>query len=382
MAPSTALTLRELRLTPVRLTCRDVPASWASPVRRHVIVRLVAEDGLVGWGEMTNAGGPAPLAPALPRLEAALRREAIGADARDIGVLIHRLRRVLGDGPAARAALCGVDLALHDLVGRARGEPVHRLLGGAHRAEIRVAYAVAPHRDVAEVPASLAYVGERLEGGFDLLRCYIGLDAAADELFVRQLRETYNNRVTIKTLDCNGHLDWKAALRAIDRLREWGDFQIVESPARRGDAAGLAEVRRRLPFPVSEHVDTPAEALALAQAGAVDLFNVRCISAGGLMAARQVAAIGEAAGIGCVLGAAHELALGTAAQIHLAAALPPPALPADCIGPEIYDDDITADTLRYEGSRLTVPTGPGLGVAIDEAKLARYAVDPAAPAIQ
>ena len=367
--------LTHLRLLPVRLTCRDVPASWVSPVRWHVLVHLAAGEA-EGWGEITNFGAPAPLAPDLGQLEAALRRELVGADARDLAVLADRLQRWLGEGTVARQVACGVDLALHDLVGRARGEPVCRLLGGARRPALRVAYAVAPHRHVDEVPASIAYVGERLSRGFDLLRFYIGLNEPADLLFLRRLRATYGRRVTIKTLDCNGHLDAKAALRAIERYREYGDFLLVESPARRGDAAGLAEVRRRIPFPVSEHVDTAAEALALVQARAVDVLNLRCISLGGLAAARQVAAIAEAGGLGCVVGAAHEWHLGTAAQVHLGATLREPELPADCIGPEIYVDHLSAGCPRYEGSRVQVPAEPGLGCLIDEAHLARYAAAP------
>jgi muconate cycloisomerase len=366
--------LTSVRLSPVRLTCHDVPPSWGNPVRHHVIVQVVADDGAAGWGEMTGLGPSAPLAPDLIRLAALLQQELAGADARDLGRLAARARDWLGESATARQVRCGLDLALHDLVGRARGVPVWRVLGGAARDTLRVAYAVGAHRRVEDVPTSIAYVGERLARGFDLLRCYIGLDAPADLLFLRTLRETYGDRVTIKTLDCNGHLDARSAARAVDRYREFGPFLLVESPARRGDVAGLAEVRRDLPFPVSEHVDTAAEALALIEARAVDVMNLRCISLGGLTAARQVAALAEAAGLGCVIGAAHELNLGTAAQVHLGAVLPRHDVPADCIGPEIYHDDLTIGRLRYVGSTLHVPSEPGLGFAVDEAKLARYTV--------
>jgi galactarate dehydratase (D-threo-forming) len=179
--------------------------------------------------------------------------------------------------------------------------------------------------------------------------------------------------VTIKTLDCNTHLDARAALRAIERYREVG-FMLVESPARRGDIEGLAYVRRHCPVPVSEHVASPGEALALVRAGAVDLLNLRCISLGGLTAALEAATIARAAGLGCVLGAAHELNLGTAAQVHLGALLPTHDLPADCIGPEIYHGDVTDGRLRYEGSTLHVPDGPGLGYVVDEEKVEQWRV--------
>ncbi|HEV8633633.1 MAG TPA: enolase C-terminal domain-like protein [Chloroflexota bacterium] len=370
----TPVKIADVRLFPVQLRARDVPPAshWRGGGWNHVIVKIVSADGVLGWGEISNMGPRSPLSPDLGRLEAALRRELAGADGRDLAVLAERMRGWLGESPVARQVRCGVDLALHDLVGRALGEPVVRLLGGAHRSTLRVAYAIGAHRRVEDVPASIAYVGERLARGFDLFRFYIGLNDEADALFLRLLREAHGDRARIKTLDCNGHLDAKAALRAIERYQDVG-FMLVESPARRGDVAGLAEVRRRIPFPVSEHVDTPADALALVRAEAVDVLNLRCISLGGLYAARRVAAIAEAAGLGCVLGAAHELNLGTAAQIHLGASLPAHDFPADCIGPETYLGDVTVGLLRYEGSTLHVPTEPGLGFPVDEAQLTQHA---------
>jgi L-alanine-DL-glutamate epimerase-like enolase superfamily enzyme len=365
----------DVRLTPIRVTCRDVPPAshWGGVEREHVIVRVTADDTVVGWGEISGLGPSTPLGPDLARLEAALTRDLSGVDPRRLGPLARRLQARLGDGPTARAVRCGMDLALHDLVGRASGLPVSGLLSGAERDTVRVAYAIGAHRRVEDVAASLAYVGERLARGFDLLRAYIGLNRAADDQFLAGLQQAFGHRVRIKTLDCNGHLDARAALRALDRYHDH-DILLVESPARRGDLAGLAEVRRHSPFPIAEHCDSPAEALALARHGAVDVVNVRCLTAGGLLAARAVATVAEAAGLGCVLGAAHELNLGTAAQVHLGASLARHDYPADCIGPETYTADVTADLLHYAGSTLHVPTAPGLGFPVDEILLAHHAL--------
>jgi muconate cycloisomerase len=365
--------IADVGLTPVRLECLDVPplSHWHSMTRFHTIVKIASDEGTVGWGEISGLGEATPLAPDLRRLERSLCAELVGVDPRDPRLIVERLRRWLGEAPLARQVRCGVDLALHDLLGRSLGQPVSRLLGGAARGALRVAYAIGAHRRLEDVPASLAYAGSRLERGFDLVRAYIGLNAEADDLFMRQLGEQYGGRVRVKTLDCNGHLDARAALRAIDRYREH-DPMLVESPVKRGDVEGLAEVRRRIPFPVSEHADTAGDALALIKAGAVDVVNLRCISLGGLIAARQVADLVEAAGLACVIGAAHEVNLGTAAQVHLGATLARHDFPADCIGPETYHEDVTTTLLRYEGSTLHVPTAPGLGFDIDDSKLAHH----------
>ena len=76
---------------------------------------------------------------------------------------------------------------------------------------------------------------------FHLIRVYCGADLDADELFLRTLRETYGDRVGVKSLDFSGRLHWKQAIPAIRRLEQYNPM-LVESPCR--DPEGKAEVRR------------------------------------------------------------------------------------------------------------------------------------------
>ncbi|HET8632260.1 MAG TPA: enolase C-terminal domain-like protein [Thermomicrobiales bacterium] len=365
------LTLTGVDLFPVQLECTH-PGGPARPdLRRHLLLRLTADGRLTGWGEVTGRGARPLTAPSVADLRDLLRDLLVGRDALAIALLHRELAAALASAARARALLCGVDLALHDLVGRALGVPAHQLHGGALRARIPVAYPIPAHRRVEDVADSIAYMGRMLERGFARVRFYVGLNLEADLLALRQMREAHGDRVRIKTLDCNGHLDWKAARAAIRRFRAEGhEFQLVESPARRGDHAGLAEVRRTLDVPVSEHAFTPEEALALVERRAVDVVNVTAVGAGGFGPARAIAAVAAAAGVACLLGAAHETSLGTAGQAHLGASLPELPYRCDCIGPAIYAEDVATAPLRYEGGDLVIPDGPGLGLTIDEDRLA------------
>ncbi len=101
----------------------------------------------------------------------------------------------------------------------------------------------------------------------------------------------------------------------------------------------------------------------------------------------QVSAICEAAGIVCNVNGSVELGVGNLANVHLAAAAPaatlshviPVSMPAEHIGGRIggiyYADDLLAEPMIFEDGGIRVPTGPGMGIAVDEAKVRKYSVE-------
>lgn len=367
--------LTSVELFPVQAECTH-PGPNRPDLRSHVVIKLTTDEGLIGWGEITSHPPRSMLGPNIDDLSQFLTGFLVGQDPRKLS-LIHEVMasRLTGVGRAKQIA-CGVDLALHDLIGKWLNVPVYALLGGAYRSEIPVAYPIPAHTRIEDVPRSIDYIGEMLGRGFSLIRFYIGLNLEADALCLRLMREAYGDRVTIKTLDCNCHMDWKSARAAIHRFQEYG-FMLVESPARRGDLSGLAEVRRTVDAPVSEHAYTLADAINLVRANAVDIFNITTVGAGGIFQARKIVAVAEAAGVKCLLGAAHELSLGTAGQAHLGLSMANLDYPVDCIGPEIYASDVVRTALPYRNGRLSVPDRSGLGLDVDEHTLTRHASPPA-----
>src|SRR5262249_9351209 len=154
----------------------------------------------------------------------------------------------------------------------------------------------------------------------------------------------------------------KQAIPAIRRLERY-EPMLVESPC--ADAEGKAEVRRQVGVPISEHVGSAETALRFARAGAVDIFNI-ATSSGGLNHARRLLALAEALETQTLIGTTQELSIGTAAQAHLGAAMPNLHWPCDPTGPHLYQEDVVRRRVQYEAGFLVVPTGPGLGVEIDE----------------
>src|SRR5205085_2897738 len=140
----------------------------------------------------------------------------------------------------------------------------------------------------------------------------------------------------------------------------------------------LAEVRSRVDLPViaDESLYTPQDAVALVRAGAADVLSVYVGKSSGIASARRIAAVAEAAGLGCTIGSNLEMGIGSAAMIHLAMATPAFSedWPCDIIGPLFYADDLLKEPLAIAGGEARPPQGPGLGVELDEEKVRRYRV--------
>jgi len=361
--------ISRVRLHPVRIS-RETGVS-----NEHVIVRIETDDGVGGWGEMSDLSHLPLYRFDLAQLQSALTEILVGSDPRELNLVERRMAGFYPDEGHmySRSGLVrqGVELAILDCLGRADGVPVHAILGGALRDRIPVCYPVFRLRSTDGVPAALDRVDEKLREGFDVIRFYAGTDAAADVAFMTGFADRFAGRVRIKSLDYSNQLGWREALRATERLTAIADVQLVESPALRGDIEGLAEYRRRSALPVSEHVHGQRHAWQLLHAGAVDILNLSPYVLGGIRPTIRAAAIAEAAGASVLLGTTQELGLGTAAVAHVGAVLPDLPFAADNIGPRLYTADVATPAVQYEAGQLVVPTGPGLGPSVDLGLLER-----------
>ena len=339
----------------------------------HVIVSIETDDGAEGWGEMSDLSHLPRYQFDLPQLERDLSEILVGSDPRDLNRIERQMTGFYPDEGHmySRSGLVrqGVDLALHDLLGRADGVPVSALLGGALRDRVAVCYPVFRLRTIDQVPEALDRVETKLRDGFDVIRFYAGVDAPADLAFMTDFADRFGGRVRIKSLDFSNLLGWRDALRATERLTAIVEVMLVESPALRGDLEGLAEFRRRSPLPVSEHVHGQRHAWQLLHGGAVDILNLSPYVLGGIRPTLRAAAIAEAAGASVLLGTTQELGLGTAAVAHVGAVLPSLPFPADNIGPRLYTSDVAAPRVDFVDGHLIVPSAPGLGPCVDRSKL-------------
>lgn len=365
--------------------------SWASkmdtPIGHHAVVRLDTDEGVSGWGESpaiaTWGGahmrqyGETPVTVRhlvldylLPAIE--------GHDPADVGLLHQRMDKVVKGHPYAKAAL---DIACHDVAGRALGVPVWRLLGGKRRDGIEIAHSlgILPVEQCVEEAARAVAEGART------IKCKTGLDPARDVELVRALRERLGDEIRIRVDANEGYQTIHEAVSVTRAQEAYGIF-LCEQPL--AGARQLAEVARRVDTPVmaDESAWTALDILELHEHAAAECFSCYVTKPGGLWRARQQAELAASLGMYCDIGGSIEMGIGTAANLHLGVSLERAILPSVCAvtriegagGPEIagvyYLDDIVSEPLRFVSGRLLCPDGPGLGVEVDEEKLRHYAL--------
>jgi len=362
-------------------------ASMATAAGRYVIVRLHTDDGITGLGEATvmrewggDHGayyGESP-GTTLTVIQEDLFPAIRGRDPRDVEQILEVMDRTIKGYPYAKAA---IDLALHDIIGKASALPAHQLLGGCYRDRIPLAQSLG----IMETAKAVAEAVDAVREGIRTIKIKVGLDYAHDEEVVREVRAAVGPDVAI-TVDANqAYPTPKTAVQQIRRLERYG-LQLVEQPVE--GIAEMAEVARAADtwIMADESAWTPRDVLKIAERRAADAISIYTTKPGGLFRARQVAAVAQAAGLPCNVNGSGELGVGNAANVHLAASAKiislacvfPATAPAETAPTKIagrqYVDDVVREAFGYADGCVLVPKKPGLGVELDEEKIAKYRV--------
>lgn len=362
---------------------------WAGlqkDIGSFVLVRIRTKGGAVGYGEATplpdwggdfGRRGGETQATVVAMIRDILGPLIMARSSLDIPQLLAAM-----DGAVVghNYAKCAIDIALHDLLGKALNAPLYRLFGGAARASVGVAHMVGlmPLKDaVAEGVAAAS-------DGLLALQIKGGVDAKRDIELIGSLRRELGPDVKLR-LDANqGYREVKRASRIIAALADAG-VDYVEQPVE--GHARMAEVRRAANVPViaDESCWTAPDALEVIARESADYLSVYLAKAGGLAGANRVASIAQAAGMLCDVNGSIESGIGTAANVHFALAnaavdlasviainAPEGTHPFRTAG-RYYEDDIIAEALPVTSDGLLPLDGPGLGIDVDEAKVRRYA---------
>ena len=281
----------------------------------------------------------------------------VGADPFDLEGIIARLDSIVHGAERAKA---GIDLALHDLMGKALGVPCNRLFGGVVHPRVRVTRLMGMYepKEMAEKSRALA------ERGYTALKLKVGTTVREDVERVKRVREAVGPEVTI-TIDFNQACSPKEAIRTVNAMEPY-DVALVEQPVRATDLKGMALVRQSVsPLVMAdEAVNSATEALKIVEAGAADVISLKIPKMGGIFKARKAAAVCEAAGIEYLVGTAPGSRLLDAANVHLAASLRNLRLPCEIGEFERMAND-PCKGLEIVNGISRPPPGPGLGIEVD-----------------
>lgn len=361
----------DIQLTPIQTRRRT------GAISSHIILRVHTDEGVTGLGEISDLDCYRMYMPDVDAVKVGIEKVALGEDPFRIAALHERLFSYMPNyfqyannyppfTPASQIA-AGIEMAFYDIVGKVLQTPVYNLLGGKVRDSFEITYPVFQAKKESDYERYLGYMQDLVDRGVNRFRYYVGVDFDKDEAFLTAFRARFGDSVELKALDFQGHFYWKDTLRIYERFKPFG-FNLLESPSRREDYEGMAELRRRVDVGISEHISSFAQAMRMIRHGAVDVFNIT-IQSGGIYQAKKLFDLAEAAGLQCLISTTQELSIGTAATAHLGAVVPELHYAGDPVGPLLYTEDVVREEVRYEGTKLVVPDGPGLGVELDEAKL-------------
>ena len=335
--------------------------------QKSAVVRITA-GGVVGLGNVDPTPGYSlySVEAILASLERRVGPSVLGRNAMNIHDLLARMDAVQ---PGLEDAKAAIEMACVDIASRAMGIPVHTWLGGA--VKDRLLFNGWIGIDPPDVAARKTAALQR--AGYCSAKIKVGKGIEADRDRIRAVREACGPDFRIR-MDANCGYDADTSIRLARSVAGFG-IELYEQPVPEHDIEGMARVRREgagVPVMADESVVDTASLIRIIRAEAADIVKFKVMKQGGFLRTIRLVATAEAAGMRCVVGHGFGLGVNTMAEIMLCAACPNVLDGIECVGPLKTTDDIVVAKLDLSAGALALPPGPGLGVTLDDAKVARY----------
>jgi D-galactarolactone cycloisomerase len=376
---SSQITIRSIHAVP--LLGETPKGGWSAEIRPedsiHAIIAVHTDAGVTGYGSVFTDGR---LAQAGLQVLEPLWRGETALEPERLTEKLHQNTFWMGRGGTLTHVISGIDIALWDILGKATGQPVGRLLGGTYRDRVKPYCSL-----LMEEPARMAdVVADYRARGFRAFKIGWGPfgrrdDARLDEAIVRAAREGIGEDaelfVDAGASDAHWPQGLKWAMRTAEMLNDYnvGWFEEALVPDAIDD---FCHLRLASPVPIAGgEVLTRRQAfIPFLTRGAFDIVQPDATKVGGISEQRRIAWMAQDFGVRYV-GHGWNTALGVAADLQIANALPNVGL-VEFIGESPYVDGILAEPFRLdEDGYLPIPTTPGLGVVLDRDGLGRYTPD-------
>lgn len=349
---------------------------WSEEIRPddcvHTLIAVLTDEGVTGYGSVFTSDHL--VKSALQLLEPLYRGEN-ALEPERVSEKLHQNTFWLGRGGSVTHTISGIDIALWDILGKATGQPVGRLLGGRYRERVR------PYASILmQEPGPLAEHLLRLkEEGFRAFKIGWGpfgrVSNALDEAIVRAAREVIEDgwlMVDAGGSDAYWGQGYKWALRTAEMLAEYDVYWFEEAlkPDALEDYVALRR-QARLPIAGGEVLTRRQAFQPWLQAGAFDIVQPDVTKVGGISEERRIAWMAEENGVRFIPHG-WNTAVGLAADLQLATAFANTDFVEYLTGSP-YIDAIVATPWRLDGDgMLTIPSGPGLGIELDLDAVQRY----------
>lgn len=370
--------IERIEVLPVRLPLKAV-ATLSRGVSRTieegkqlVLVKMTADDGTVGWGEAgpSRRWSAETVHSCATSIRHVLAPVLLGRDPFDIAGLHAAMNGELAPGldpgqPIAKAAL---DLAAHDLVCNKLGIGLRDWLGAKGAGRIELSWLVS----APDVDGTAASVQAGLKEGYRAFKVKVGHEPKLDIERVRTVLELAKGCTVWP--DANQGYGLEDALRAARGFEALG-IELFEQPIPMSDFRGMKRLIGATALTIA--LDEAAMGLPLVidliRRDAVEALVVKVNKTGGIFYARQLCDLARNAGLMLIGSGLMDAPIGFAASVQLFAAYGID-YPCDLNGPQHIQEDYLAEPLPMEDRFALVPSRPGLGVVMDEAKLASLAL--------
>ncbi|MFN0194061.1 MAG: mandelate racemase/muconate lactonizing enzyme family protein [Aestuariivirga sp.] len=333
-----------------------------------VIVKITADNGLVGWGECTRAADTAGIESAVRNMAPlVIGRSPWDKEAmhRDLGVYaVWAFQPMTGN-----FAFAGIDMALWDLCGKEAGQPLYRMLGGAIRESVDYYYYMEWG-----TPAEIERQGrDGVKRGYRAYYIKAGVDEKKEEAMLEALRGAIGPEGGIR-IDVNQAWTKPQAVRLLKRWHERYTLDFCEAPVPIDPVENHMEIKSRVEVPlcVNEGLWREADAYRLIKSRAGDYLCYSAYWVGSIGRWHALNQVSHMEGWQVLKHTHGELGLTAAAFQHVMLACPNAALGNQQTAQIMADDILTEVIPIVDGPGWGRIDKPGLGVTVDEDKLMRY----------
>lgn len=353
--------------------------------RSSLIVEIVTDSGITGWGESLCHGLQTPhIAAAF--IEHVFKPMLIGRSPFDVEVLweeMYNVTRPYGQGGSAVNAISGVDIALWDVMGKALNQPIHALIGGAFRKEV-TPYATGFYRvaDGNYPQDAIAEAHRYVDAGFEAFKLKIGFGVEQDLEFMRAIREAVGYDVKIMA-DANGAYNAASARRIIKESEDLNLYFLEELLAPE-DMQGYQEIKNlsKTSIAAGEQVFGKMGYRPWLESRALDIIQPDLCSSGGITECKKIAAMAQASHT-MMIPHVWGSGIGIAASLQFIASLPSTPLSLNPTHPMLEFDqsshpfrkDLICDGIKMVNGKVQISTEPGIGVEVNRDIINQYKVN-------
>ena len=354
---------------------------WVYTTRGALVIEVRTDGGITGWGDCYG-----PTAVCKTIVDNLLKPTVIGRDPFDVEVVWETLYNKVKDYGLTGmtiSGISGVDIALWDIIGKATGMPIHKLIGGCFRPKVQACatglyFRNVDHLTEEAVEEARGYAAQ----GFRAIKMKIGLGSLKRDIErVAAVRTAIGPDVMLM-VDADHCYNVPQAINVGRELEKLG-VQWFEEPISPEDIDGYVEASRALDIAVAggENDFTKFGFRRILECRAMDIVQPSVCAAGGITECRKIAALAQAHSTQCVPHA-WGTAIGLAATLQFLASLPecppclvpvPPLLEYEQM-PNPFRDELAAKPIGHAKGWVDVPAGSGLGIEVDRTVLERYRV--------